>query len=56
MKKQKVILFIIIILLCLVLVNIISNKNIKKETITIREMSETTQVSDLQTQISTLNA
>ena len=58
MKKQKVILFTIILLLCLIVVSIISNqnRNIKKESITIKEMSESTQVSDLQEQINQLNA
>ena len=56
MKKQKIILFIIILLICLIVVSIILNKNIKKETIKIKKMSESTQVSDLQTQINQLNA
>ena len=56
MKKQKVILFIIILLIFIILVSIILNKNIKKETIKIKKMSESTQVSDLQTQINQLNA
>lgn len=58
MKKQKVILFTIILLLCFIVVSIITNqnRNIKKESITIKEMSESTQVSDLQTQINQLNA
>ena len=58
MKKQKVILFTIILLLCFIVVSIITNqnRNIKKESITIKEMSESTQVTDSQTQINQLNA
>ena len=57
MKKQKVILFITILLLCLIVISIILNQNIniKKETKIIKEMSESTQVSDLQTQVNQLN-
>ena len=57
MKKAKIILFIIIFLLCIIILSIIAdqNKNIKKEFITIKEMSESTQVSDLNNQITTLN-
>ena len=58
MKKQKIFLFIIILLLCLIVLSIIvnQNKNIKRDTAIIKEMSESTQVLDLQTQINTLNA
>ena len=58
MKKQKIFLFIIILLLCLIVLSIIvnQNKNIKRDTAIIKEMSESTQVTDLNNQITALNA
>lgn len=58
MKKQKLILLAVIILLCFIVISVMINqkRNIKKEQIIIKEMSETTQVSDLQEQINQLNA
>ena len=57
MKKQKIFLFIIILLLCLIVLSIIvnQNKNIKRDTAIIKEMSESTQVTDLNNQINALN-
>ena len=56
MKKKQVILLTIILLLCFIIIMIANqNRNIKNETIMIKEMSETTQVTDLNNQINSLN-
>ena len=57
MKKQKIILLIVILLLHFVLISVIinQNKNIGKETKIIKEMSESAQVTELNNQINALN-
>ena len=58
MKKKQNILLIIILLLCFILgvIAIISNKNIRRETIKVKAMVESEKVENLQTQINNLNA
>lgn len=56
MKKKQVILLTIILLLCFIIIMIANqNRNIKNETIMIKEMSESTQITDLNNQINALN-
>lgn len=56
MKKQKVILATILLLCLIVGIIVGKSKNINKETVTIKQMNESTQVSDLNKEIDQLNA